>query len=169
MDLETGRAAGRIDGLDRFVAIEALVRRRGVPVGWVRLPVTNGSCSAADIASALARFTSETDPPALDTTPNDAWPAISVVVCTRDRPEELSRCLDSLAAMDYRPHEVLVVDNAPATDATRRLVEGRGGVVRYALEPVPGLDHARNRAIACATGDVLAFTDDDVLVDPRWS
>ena len=168
-ELETERAAERIDGLDRFVAVEALVRHRGVPVGWVRIPVTNGTCSAADVASALARFTGETDTAVADATPNDAWPPVTVVVCTRDRPEELSRCLDSLEAMDHRPHEVLVVDNAPTTDTTRRLVERRGGVVRYAHEPAPGLDHARNRGIACATGEVLAFTDDDVLVDPRWS
>jgi len=61
-----------------------------------------------------------------------------------------------------------VVDNAPATDETRILVERRGGAVRYVREPRPGLDWARNRAIAEATGEVVAFTDDDVLVDPCW-
>jgi glycosyltransferase involved in cell wall biosynthesis len=40
--------------------------------------------------------------------------------------------------------------------------------VRYVREPRPGLDWARNRAIAEATGDVVAFTDDDVVVDPCW-
>ena len=168
MELETERAAERIDGLDRFVAVEALVRRRGVPVGWVRLPVTNGACLAADVATALSRFTDETNAADLDPTPNDAWPSVTVVVCTRDRPEELGRCLDSLDALDHRPLEVLVFDNAPTTDATQRLVERRGGAVRYALEPMPGLDNARNRGIASATGEVLAFTDDDVLVDPQW-
>ena len=168
VELEIERAAAPIVGLERFVAVEALVRRRGVPVGWTRLPVTNGICSAADVAAALTRVTGETETQPLDTTPNEHWPSVTVVVCTRDRPEELGRCLDSLAAMDHRPHEVLVVDNAPATDATRRLVERRGGAVRYALEPEPGLDHARNRGIASATGDVVAFTDDDVQVDPQW-
>jgi GT2 family glycosyltransferase len=61
-----------------------------------------------------------------------------------------------------------VVDNAPSSEATRVLVEDRGSRVRYVREARPGLDWARNRAIAEATGEVIAFTDDDVEVDPGW-
>ena len=93
---------------------------------------------------------------------------MTVAICTRDRTEDLAICLDSLDRVDYEDFEIVVVDNAPASDATRLLVERRGGRVRYVREPRPGLDWARNRAIAEATGDVVAFADDDVTVDPGW-
>lgn len=95
-------------------------------------------------------------------------PSVTVAVCTRDRREDLARCLDALQALRYPALELVVVDNAPATRDTERLVRERPGV-RYALEPRPGLDWARNRAIAEATGDIIAFTDDDVVVDPEWA
>jgi glycosyltransferase involved in cell wall biosynthesis len=67
-----------------------------------------------------------------------------------------------------RPAEVLVVDNAPSDDATRRLVGERFPQVRYLHEPIPGLDFARNRALASATQDTVAFLDDDAVAAPGW-
>jgi GT2 family glycosyltransferase len=93
---------------------------------------------------------------------------VTVAVCTRDRPDDLARCLDALQALTYPALELLVVDNAPTTTDTARLVRARAGV-RYVVESRPGLDWARNRAIAEATGEILAFTDDDVVVDPAWA
>ncbi|HLV26818.1 MAG TPA: glycosyltransferase [Gemmatimonadales bacterium] len=95
-------------------------------------------------------------------------PSITVAVCTRDRPADLERCLDSLTRLEYPDFDVAVVDNAPATDATRRLVAERFPQVRYIHEPRAGLDWARNRAIVEARGEVLAYTDDDTLADPGW-
>jgi GT2 family glycosyltransferase len=98
--------------------------------------------------------------------------SISVVVCTRDRPETLADCLASLKRMDsFQLREVIVVDNAPSSDATRRCFEEM--VVdderfRYVLEPKKGLSNARNKGLACASGTWVAFTDDDVVVDPKW-
>lgn len=99
--------------------------------------------------------------------PEGPGPTVSVVVCTRDRPEALARCLDAIGALDPPPAEAVVVDNAPATDATERVVASRPGV-RYVREPRPGLDVARNAGVRHSTGDVVAFTDDDVVVHPRW-
>ncbi|MGN6393543.1 MAG: glycosyltransferase family 2 protein [Gemmatimonadales bacterium] len=96
-----------------------------------------------------------------------AEPPVTVAVCTRDRPDDLARCLDALQALRYPRLELLVVDNAPRTDATQRLVAGRAGV-RYLREPRPGLDRARNRALGEASGELIAFTDDDVVVDAEW-
>jgi len=45
-------------------------------------------------------------------------PTVSVIVCTRDRPDQLELCLESLLALDTTPHEILVVDNSPSTDAS---------------------------------------------------
>jgi glycosyltransferase involved in cell wall biosynthesis len=97
-------------------------------------------------------------------------PRVTVAVCTRDGAERLPQCLDSLVALTYPADllDLLVVDNAPHHDATRRLVAFHYPSIRYVVEPRPGLDHARNRAIAAATGVIVAFTDDDVSVDAGW-
>jgi GT2 family glycosyltransferase len=95
-------------------------------------------------------------------------PLVTVAVCTRDRPSSLTRCLDALLALDYPDVELLVVDNAPATTDTERLVRESYPSVRYVCESRPGLDWARNRAIAETRREIIAFTDDDVIVDPRW-
>lgn len=98
-------------------------------------------------------------------------PRFSVIVPTRDRPRRLERCLASLAALRPPPggYEVLVVDDGsrrspaalvealpPQLDA-RLLRQDRGGPAR-----------ARNRGVAEARGEVLAFTDDDCTADPGW-
>ena len=92
---------------------------------------------------------------------------VSVVVCTRDRPRELERCLASIREQSLSPHEVVVVDNAPATGDTRALVEAMADV-RYVVEPAPGLGVARNRGIRVSSGAIVAFTDDDVAADREW-
>ncbi len=98
-------------------------------------------------------------------------PSLTVAICTRDHPEILSRCLNSLRALrgpvDRLRFETLVIDNAPSDARTEELVDGLPGV-RYAREPRPGLDFARNRALQEATGELIAYLDDDVLVDRGW-
>ncbi len=96
--------------------------------------------------------------------------SVTVAVCTRNRPGDLDRCLDSIdrAVEAFRERvDLLVVDNAPPDDATEQVVRGRPGV-RYVRETVAGLDIARNRALAEARGRWLAFVDDDVRVDRWW-
>lgn len=94
-------------------------------------------------------------------------PTTSVVVCTRDRPEPLRRLLHSLRSATVAPDEIVVVDNAPRTDATRAVV-AEFSEVRYVLEPRAGLSTARNAGIRHTTGEVVAFTDDDIVVHPDW-
>jgi GT2 family glycosyltransferase len=94
--------------------------------------------------------------------------SMSVIVCTRNRPEQLARCLRSLQNLSQPPQEIIVVDNAPSDDATRQLVAQMPGI-QYVLEPRPGLSVARNTGIHHSTGDIIAFTDDDVIVHPDWS
>lgn len=95
-------------------------------------------------------------------------PTVTVAVCTRDRPEALSECLTALGELEPQVLEVLVVDNASGDDSTRRVAESFP-FVRYLHEPRPGLDWARNLALLEARGDVIAYTDDDVLVHPQWA
>jgi GT2 family glycosyltransferase len=126
----------------------------------VTRPVPLADLLEPDVLAALDAVVDR--PPA---PPVDAATA-AVVVCTRDRPEQLRRCLRALRALDHRPDEIVVVDNAPRDAATRRIVEGAG--VGYVLEPHPGLSRARDTGIAATTADIIAFTDDDVVVHPGW-
>ncbi len=94
-------------------------------------------------------------------------PSVSVVVCTRDRPDDLRRCLTSIVACTPPPFEIIVVDNAPIGDlegGIRAIAPG----ARYLREPRPGLSHARNVGAAVSAGQVVAFTDDDVEVPSDW-
>lgn len=97
---------------------------------------------------------------------------ISVVVCTHNRANILKRMLESFAGqhgLNNEAWELLVVDNG-STDATRTIVENmqKQLAIRYLFEPQLGLSHARNRGVAEAVGDIIAFLDDDVLVAPDW-
>lgn len=93
---------------------------------------------------------------------------ICATICSRDRPAMLRRALCSLIRQSTAPNEILVVDNAPSNDATRRLVQDEFDGVRYVREDIPGLDFARNRALRESCADVVAFTDDDVVVAEDW-
>ena len=99
--------------------------------------------------------------------PDDAGEPISVVVCTRDRPAHLRECLRSLERLSDRPEEILVVDNASRTSDTHEVVREFPGV-RYVFESRPGLDRARNTGFRHSSGEIIAFTDDDVVVHPDW-
>jgi GT2 family glycosyltransferase len=90
----------------------------------------------------------------------------SLVICTRNRPQELARCLKSLADQTAMPAEVIVVDNA-STDARAREVTIAAGFT-YVQEDRLGLDFARNAGVSAATGEIILFTDDDVRLHPRW-
>jgi len=81
-------------------------------------------------------------------------PSCSVLICTRNRPDELNRCLEGVSRLLHPRFDVLVVDNAPAGQRTRE-VSGRWGI-RYIVEPVVGLSRARNRG-ARERGRVISF------------
>lgn len=99
---------------------------------------------------------------------------ITVVICTYNRCFTLARALDSVAAQllpDSVSWEVVVVDNN-SCDQTREVVEDYGrrfpGRFRYVFEPHQGLSRARNAGIHAARGEIIAFTDDDVIADSNW-
>ena len=95
----------------------------------------------------------------------------SVVVCTRDRPEDLRLCLSSLANQDHPDYAVWVVDNAPESGVTRQVVESfcTSMDIHYVAEPFRGLSRARNKALRSdLSGDWVAWLDDDEVADPIW-
>jgi glycosyltransferase involved in cell wall biosynthesis len=90
---------------------------------------------------------------------------ISLIVATRNRCQQLARCLDSVGRIKFeRPWELIVVDNG-STDATAELIQQfRDKLpipVRYVFEPEPGLGNAHTAGVRVACGEILAFTDDD--------
>lgn len=92
---------------------------------------------------------------------------VSLLICTRDRPVHLKRCLEMIRSLTCRPGEIVVVDNAPSDTLTEDVVREFDGV-RYLKEPRIGLDIARNSGVSAAKYPVVAFVDDDVVVNPMW-
>lgn len=93
-------------------------------------------------------------------------PTCSVVVCTRDRPGLLDRCLEALARQDYGTCEIVVVDNAPSDHQAEAVAARRNA--RYLIEPRVGLSHARNTGARACSSEIVLFTDDDAVPDPTW-
>jgi GT2 family glycosyltransferase len=174
LDLKDPRLAqGGFDGYD---AAFVLLRYGGRPVGQLRVPVVTGRLNVAEIHETIFR--------------GDAWPIwtrvvqeyvqweaeespshrprATAVAITRERPEDLRRCLDALMKLPDDGQEVLVVDNRPVTEVTRDLVQDYSGRVRYVREDRPGSSAARNRALREARHEIVAFTDDDAVVDAGW-
>lgn len=154
----------------RAGAVYALVRLRGRPVATVLTTVPDGADPAVVLTAAFrAQYAERTQLPLTTKPLTGKLPRTTVVVATRERADVLGRALDSLLAQDHPDFRVVVVDNAPLTTATRDLVErDHAGRVTYVHEPVPGLATAHNRGVAATDSPVVAFTDDDVVADPRW-
>jgi len=99
---------------------------------------------------------------------------VTALLCTYNRAASLAATLESLAASQLPASvgwEVLVIDNN-SNDGTGDFVQDfcrrYPRRFRYLFEPKPGKSEALNAGIANALGNILAFVDDDVLVDPRW-
>ena len=189
----------RTDG-QTYNGVQLLVRMRGTPVGYAFLAADALDADAvarqvwSQLSCAISAHLERTGLPRVGALPvgglpvsglpvgglpvapemageSADFPMVSVVVCTRDRPDSVVTALRELAAVRYRAFEIVVVDNAPRTDATERAVRAAfegDPRVRYVREPRPGLSCARNRGVAEASADIVAFTDDDVRVDPHW-
>ncbi len=143
-----------------------VLRFRNVVVGQVMLPVIGNQISADQVhkqasGAAWAVWELHTAAEVASTTP---LPTASVVVCTHNRTDDLAHCLSSLAQLASSGYEVIVIDNCPSDDRTQKLV-ATYPQFRYLCEPIAGLDLARNRALRTASGEIVAFTDDDARID----
>jgi glycosyltransferase involved in cell wall biosynthesis len=101
-------------------------------------------------------------------------PNISIVVCTYNRADMLENALRTLLDLetdDLFTYEIVVVDNASTDNTsavTNALVNQTDWPLRYVMESKQGIVPARNRGVHEATGEWIAFFDDDQLADPRW-
>ena len=187
-DTETGR---------RYQRAISLVRWQHQPLGVVELYLEENGLSPADYARQIWRalgleireylrqhglpevaeleavgLLSAGNPGAgQEQRPQLATLPVSIVVATRDRTASLAACLRSLLSLDYPSYEILVVDNAPSSRATADFIRqeyGDSPHVRYLLEDHPGLGIAHNRGLREVKSPIVAFTDDDVVVDRHW-
>jgi glycosyltransferase involved in cell wall biosynthesis len=98
--------------------------------------------------------------------------SLSIIIPTRGRPDRLAACLRTLPAEDLTAggHEVIVVDDGSPEPLERRLAGQLAGPrPRFIWQEAAGLNPARNAGAAASRGEVLAFLDDDTLVDPGWA
>ena len=93
-------------------------------------------------------------------------PRVSVIVCSYNGGATLDECLRSLSTLNYPNYEVIVVDDG-STDNTPEIL-ARFPRVRAVHERHHGLSVARNTGLECATGEVIAYTDSDCIVEPDW-
>jgi len=98
-------------------------------------------------------------------------PLVSVIICTVSRPRQLRGAMWALLELAYKNFEVIIVDNNPGDPVTLELFNSEYAQlsnVKYVAEPTRGLSAARNTGMAQARGDIIAFTDDDIMVDREW-
>jgi len=160
LDLEIEAIPPSIGDLSGYTWVLVLFRYRSVPVGKAYVPVVNGRISQFELSAALTNLGWPLWQAKLqeylawdEHAENDIPTVATVAVCTRDRPDDLRRCLEAFLRLPDDGQEFLVIDNAPSSDATQILVESYNGRMRYVREDRPGLDIARNRALQEARYD----------------
>lgn len=174
------------DGLP-YRRARILMRFGGEPLGMVT--VDRDRLNAAGlVALAADRFGSEIAavapegwspgtptselPPELAALLDGPLPSISVVIGTRNRPDQVVECTNVIFGLRYpAPIEVIIVDNGASDTATADAVQAAFGDddrVRYIAETRPGLSRARNLGLAAANHPITAFLSDDIRVDALW-
>ena len=93
------------------------------------------------------------------------WPRVSVIVCTYNGERTLPDCLEGLLDLEYPDFEVIVVDDG-STDSTAAIAREYG--FRLITTENLGLSNARNIGMHAATGEIVAYLDDDARPDPHW-
>jgi Glycosyl transferase family 2 len=95
-------------------------------------------------------------------------PLVSVVLPTRDRPELLRRAIDSVVAQQYPHWELLVVDDGGEADSGAVVDDAADDRIRWVRIAHQGACAARNRGLVLASGEIVAYVDDDNVMDPAW-
>lgn len=148
-----------------------LIRDGGQPVKIMEVPLEREILPAQAFRTLVMADLQVRPPPPIAPATGPTAPHVTVVIATRDRADSLKPCLESLLVQTYRDMDIVVVDNAPSSSETFDLIEkvyAPLARVTYVLEEKAGLARAHNAGVAAASGEIIAFTDDDVIVDPSW-
>jgi GT2 family glycosyltransferase len=177
----------RDSGSSPYRSLLVVLRRRGAPIGIAAFRVgRDGLVSHRQLQAGIrAQLGPKLDALALDLSldrPRSQTAAkaarngraattVSVVIATCGNPPSLERCVRSVLASDRGDFEVIVVENRPEVSNTAEFLAERflgESRVRCVEEPQAGASAARNAGLAKASGQIVAFVDDDVVVDSRW-
>lgn len=93
-------------------------------------------------------------------------PLISIIICCYNREQYLRQTLESVLRQDYKPVEIIVLDDG-STDGTSTLVKSYKKKVKYYQQKNQGIAIARTNACKLASGELIAFQDDDDLMHPQ--
>ena len=177
LDLDFNNFPEKVDGLDAYERALILLRYKAKPVGKIYIPVVNGTIIVADFyndflfeSAAMLSHWQVFEYLAIEEDLKISGylaPKATIAICTRNRPQDLKKCLDALMKLPADGQEILVIDNNPSTVESKNLVTLYNGV-KYVLETSTGLNNARNRALHEASNEVVVFTDDDATPDSNW-
>lgn len=202
-DIELARPIPRLapdrDGRKPYATSRCVVRLHGVPLGLVDVELPPGGAEPEQVAARIdselrSRIASHLHDDGIAATrvATEGFPApenpdcekrreaqlneapdVSVVICTRNRPDSVRETLRSILACDFpdAKRELIVVDNASDAESAVRIVasEFDGSTpVRVVREPVPGLSNARNKGVTESSAGIVVFADDDIEVDRGW-
>ena len=188
LDIEITRSFPDLNNLGDADSALVLFRLHGRPLGWGGASVTKGRLDRTALirqlldrhawSCALAlteRAVQDGAPPhtldlsgMLQSAPQESagGPLVTVAVCNTTPAARLAPCLDSLLRLEYAPLDLVVIDTSDDRNRVERLVRDRYPRVRYCTASDAGA--ASQRAVEECRGDILAITDGDALVDPRW-
>jgi GT2 family glycosyltransferase len=117
---------------------------------------------------ALAAVTQAFDAAPFGVEEKKSWPKVSVVVCAYNASDTLEDCLSSLEKLNYPDYEVVLVNDG-SKDRTPEIAQAHAHSTRTIdVYPNAGLSNARNVGAHAATGEIVAYCDADVRVDPEW-
>lgn len=180
LDIDVTKTLSSISLLSHETGVAVILRKQGKPIAfWMEPTPKSRFISKADLAKKIIGRVCEKliaesiQNELLPEKKSMVFPFLTIAICTKDRTAQLERCLNSVRLLTPAVSgiivsvEILVIDNAPADDMTEKLV-AEFPDVRYVCEKRPGLNFARNRALKEAEGDLLAFLDDDTIVDSLW-
>ncbi len=158
---------------EHYQGVWVLAVRGDVPLGLVDVPVSGPVLRGSDLAALLRGELSDRLHSALTAgstlpAPSRAWPSSSRPIS--DGRNNCRACVASLTELDYPDFEIVVVDNRRQPAGPSELLEAMADMprVRIVEERRPGISAARNKGVDVTTAEVVAFTDDDVRVHPRW-
>src|SRR5215510_10399849 len=188
LDIEITRRFPDLNNLGDFDSALVLFRLHGRPLGWGGASVTGGHLDQAALVRQLLEqhawscalalteraLQNGAPPKTLDLTgmlqspPQDVngGPLVTVAVCNTTPAARLEACLESIQRLAYSPIDVVVIDASDDRRRVERLVSERFPQMRY--RAAPGAGSAPRCAVAECRGDILAITDGDAIVDPRW-